>query len=377
MAEGEGEWSYSKNCRRQQVAVRETRPMVETAVKQVYAALLPRTMVVADLGCSAGPNTLLFISSVLSSIAAAAAEQCKPPSGGGDDDDHHVELQFVLNDLPGNDFNHLFRSVEEEFRRAAGCERAPHPPYYVMGLPESYYNRLFPRQSVHLFHSSYCLQWRSQEPEGLEAWRKPCLNEDNIYIARTTTPSVAKLFQEQFQKDFSLFLKLRHEELVHGGRMVLIFLGRKNEDVYSGDLNQLFALVATALQSLVLKGLVEKEKLESFNLPVYGPSVGEVEELVTRSGLQFSMDLIKQFEMNWDPFDDSEGDNDVVVVEDSARSSVNVAKLIRSVLKALVVRHFGEAVLDACFAEFGRLVAEHLGKEKTKFTTIAMCLKKE
>jgi hypothetical protein len=64
---------------------------------------------------------------------------------------------------------------------------------------------------------------------------------------------VAKLFQEQFQKDFSLFLNLRHEELVHGGRMVLIFLGRKNEDVYSGDLNQLFALVATALQSLVLK----------------------------------------------------------------------------------------------------------------------------
>jgi hypothetical protein len=130
--------------------------MVETAVKQVYAALLPRTMVVADLGCSAGPNTLLFITSVLSSVAD---EHSKSASG----DDHHVELQFVLNDLPGNDFNHLFRSVEEEFRRPAGCERAPPPPpYYVMGLPESYYNRLFPRQSVHLFHSSYCLHWRSQ-----------------------------------------------------------------------------------------------------------------------------------------------------------------------------------------------------------------------
>jgi hypothetical protein len=53
------------------------------------------------------------------------------------------------------------------------------------------------------------------------------------------------------------------------------------------------------------QGLVEKEKLESFNLPIYGRSVGEVEDLVTQSGL-FSMDLIKQFEMNWDPFDDSE-----------------------------------------------------------------------
>jgi hypothetical protein len=47
------------------------------------------------------------------------------------------------------------------------------------------------------------------------------------------------------------------------------------------------------------QGLVEKEKLESFNLPIYGSSVGEVEDLVTQSGL-FSMDLIKQFEMNWD-----------------------------------------------------------------------------
>ncbi|KAL5664454.1 hypothetical protein ACJX0J_024562, partial [Zea mays] len=276
-----------------QISVRETRPMVETAVKQVYAALLPRTMVVADLGCSAGPNTLLFITSVLSSVAD---EHSKSASG----DDHHVEVQFVLNELPGNDFNHLFRSFEEEFRRPAGCERPPPPSYYVMGLPESYYNRLFPRQSVHLFHSSYCLHWRSQEPEGLEAWRKPCLNEDNIYIARTTAPTVAKLFQEQFQKDFSLFLKLRRKELVHGGQMVLVFLSRKNEDVYSGDLNQLFAFVATALQSLVSKGLVEKEKLESFNLPIYGRSVGEVEDLVTQSGL-FSMDLIKQFEMNWDP----------------------------------------------------------------------------
>jgi hypothetical protein len=65
-----------------------------------------------------------------------------------------------------------------------------------------------------------------------------------------------KQFQKQFHKDFSLFLKLRHEELVNGGQMVLIFLGRKNEDVYDGDLNQLFALVARSLQSLVLKVVV-------------------------------------------------------------------------------------------------------------------------
>ncbi|CAD6248131.1 unnamed protein product [Miscanthus lutarioriparius] len=337
--------------------------MVENAIKEVYTALLPKIMTIADLGCSAGPNTLLFISSIISIIV----EQCK--SGG----DASVELQFFLNDLPGNDFNELFRSIEKFKRPNTTGEMAHLPPlYYIMGLPESYYNRLFPRESVHLFHSSYCLHWRSQEPEGLEAWRKTYLNEDNIYITKTTTPFVVKQFQKQFHKDFSLFLKLRHEELVHGGQMVLIFLGRKNEDVYSGDLNQLFGLVARSLQSLVLKGLVDKEKLQSFNLPVYGPSVGEVKELVMQSHL-FNMDLIKQFEMNWDPFDDSESDD----VEDTARSSMNIAKFTRPALKSLIVRHFGETIIDAWFTEFMSLVAEHLEKEKTKFTTIVMSLKKE
>jgi len=109
-------------------------------------------MVIVDLGCSSGPNTLLFISNV---IRVIADQQCK--SSDGD-----VELQFILNDLPGNDFNELFRAVEK-FKKSDTTDqlgRAP-PFYYISGLPESYYKRLFPHQSVHLFHSSYCLHWRS------------------------------------------------------------------------------------------------------------------------------------------------------------------------------------------------------------------------
>jgi hypothetical protein len=77
--------------------------------------------------------------------------------------------------------------------------------------------------------------------------------KDNIYITKTTAPFVVKCFKEQFNRDFSIFLKLGHEELVYGGKMVLTFCGRKDEDVYNGDLNKLYGLVATALQSLVTK----------------------------------------------------------------------------------------------------------------------------
>ncbi|RCV10502.1 hypothetical protein SETIT_2G116700v2 [Setaria italica] len=86
MAEGVGEWSYSKNSRRQETVIRETKPIIENATKEVYTALLPKTMIIVDLGCSAGPNTLLFMSNVIGVIA----DQCK--SNEGDT----VELQFFL-----------------------------------------------------------------------------------------------------------------------------------------------------------------------------------------------------------------------------------------------------------------------------------------
>uniref|UniRef100_A0A0E0L9V3 Uncharacterized protein n=1 Tax=Oryza punctata TaxID=4537 RepID=A0A0E0L9V3_ORYPU len=325
------------------IVTNETKPIIEKATIEVYKALLPKTMVIADLGCSTGPNTMLFMSNVINMIA------------------HHCS----------NDFNQLFRSLEKIKNSTTTGHKGDLPPsYYISGLPKSYYSRLLPRHSVHLFHSSYCLHWRSQVPDGLEASGKSLLNQD-IYISSTTSPLVVKLFQEQFQKDFSLFLQLRHEELVNGGHMVLVFLGRKDDDVYNGDLNHIFGLVAKALESLVGKGLVSKEKLESFNLPIYGPSVDEVKEIVTKSHM-FNLDHIKLIEANWDPYDDSEGD----VVHDGANSSLNISKFIRPALESLIASHFGGSILDALFEEFRSLVAQHLKREKTKFAVIVMSLKK-
>jgi len=62
---------------------------------------------------------------------------------------------------------------------------------------------------------------------------------------------VVKLYRKQFQEDFSLFLKLRHKELVSNGQMVLSFLGRKSQDVLRGEVSYMWGLLAQALQSLV------------------------------------------------------------------------------------------------------------------------------
>uniref|UniRef100_M8BTF7 Jasmonate O-methyltransferase n=1 Tax=Aegilops tauschii TaxID=37682 RepID=M8BTF7_AEGTA len=352
MANGDGENSYATNSRLQEKAMLETRPVLQGAVVELYRSLPARsTMVVADLGCSSGPNTLLLVSLVIGTISdhnREAEQEQRPPAAA-------MELQFFLNDLPGNDFNLVFR--------------------------------LFPCRSVHLFHSSYSLMWRSKGSyqfsyRGLgstcekkvpdELSGGAYLNEESIYIGKSTPPAVIKLYKEEYQKDLSLFLTLRFNELVCGGHMVLTFLGRKSKDMLlHGEASSMWDLLAQALLSLVLKGLVEKEKLVSFNLPFYAPSVDEVKTVVEENNL-FNVEHMSVFESSWDPQDDDTNDD---VVLGCTSSGLNVARCIRAVVEPLIRKHFGEAILDDLFMVYASMVSKHLKKAKAKYPIIIVYLK--
>ncbi|KAJ4757971.1 S-adenosyl-L-methionine-dependent methyltransferases superfamily protein [Rhynchospora pubera] len=363
MTGGAGDSSYAVNSKIQEKAILKITPILDEAVTEVHKTLLPEKMVVADLGCSSGPNTFLVLTQVMKIIA----KQCRllelqPP-----------EMQFFLNDLPGNDFNNIFQSLdyfEESVKTEKGAICVPH---FVAGLPGSFYKRLFPSQSVHFFHSSYSLMWISQVPEGLESnGEHVSPNKGNIYIGKASPPLVVKLYQAQFNRDFSLFLKLRFNELVPGGQMVLAFLGRKKKNIYNGELSSLWGLVSESLHSMVLEGIVEEKKLDSFNLPFYAPSMEEAKEVINAQGL-FDIIHMQMFESNWDPYDDS--DDDFVI--DHVQSGANFAMCIRSVLEPIIGSHFGSSIVDELFSRFAMNVAKHLVKEKTKLPVLTLCLKKK
>lgn len=364
MANGDGENSYATNSRLQEKAILETRPVLQDAVVELYKSLpAGSTMVVADLGCSSGPNTLLFVSEVIGTISDYNRETELHPAA--------VEAQFFLNDLPGNDFNLVFRSLDRLENLTTGKKAAERgPQYYVAGMPGSFYTRLFPCRSVHLFHSSYSLMWRSKVPDELS--RGVYLNEESIYIGKSTPPAVIKLYQEEYQKDLSVFLTLRFKELVCGGHMVLTFLGRKSKDMLlHGEASSMWDLLAQALLSLVLKGLVEKEKLVSFNLPFYAPSVDEVKVVVEENNL-FNVEHMSVFESSWDPQDNDAHDD---VVLGCTSSGLNVARCIRAVVEPLIKKHFGEAILDDLFMVYASMVSKHLQKAKAKYPIIIVYLK--
>jgi jasmonate O-methyltransferase len=84
-------------------------------------------------------------------------------------------------------------------------------------------------------------------PEGISN------NKGNIYMAKASPPNVFKAYLEQFQKDFSLFLRLRSEEIIQGGRVVLTFLGRSIDDPRSKDCCLFWELLAKSLLDLAAK----------------------------------------------------------------------------------------------------------------------------
>ncbi|XP_074559253.1 anthranilate O-methyltransferase 1-like [Curcuma longa] len=365
MVGGEGDTSYATNSRLQEKAIYQTKPLLATTIEEMYKELLPEHMVVVDLGCSSGSNTFIVVSQVLNIIVELRQmmETKKP-----------LEVQFFLNDLPGNDFNFIFQSLDKfKKKMEEETKRELLVPYYVVGVAGSFYGRLFPCASVHFFHSSYCLMWLSQVPEELENEQGVLLNKENIYWTETSSPQVEKAYREQHKKDFSTFLRSRHAELNIGGGMMLTFLGRRKRTPGHGDLCHLWRLLAEALNSMVLEEIIPEEKVNAFNLPIYGPSLEEVKSIIDHEGL-FDLDRVEIFESSWDPFDDLEDDS--FDLSNYTKSAKNVMDCIRAVVEPLIVHQFGDVILDDLFARYKQNVLKHLLKEKANHTILVIVLKK-
>ena len=138
----------------QETAIRNVEPTLKEAVNSI-AKLdgFPHCFNIADLGCSSGTNTLLVASNIMDEVHKVCKENnLQVP-----------HFQVCLNDLFGNDFNSIFKSLPtfyEKHNKEIQGENSP--CLFVSAVPGSFHRRLFTDQSMHLFHSSSSLHWLSQ-----------------------------------------------------------------------------------------------------------------------------------------------------------------------------------------------------------------------
>ena len=286
------------------------------------------TFVVADLGCSVGPNSF----HAMETIIKAVQRKCDKIS---------LEFQVAFNDRIGNDFNTLFASLPEHGRRN----------YFAMAVAGSFYGNLFPSSSVHIAYSSASLNWLSKVPVGLTAEGSPAWNAAKIHYSGAPD-AVARAYEEQFEEDMDIYFRCRAREIAAGGLILITMAAVPNRDVQHRMAHTLTFIepvlidmvkevinfvVRIDLPSLyhymnmnlcALQGVLAQERVDLFNIPIIFPCIEEIRRLVEKNKC-FEIVKMERLEV--------EGD------------AKNAVMHIRAALEGSLNNHFGNEIVEQVF----------------------------
>ena len=92
-----------------------------------------------------------------------------------------------------------------------------------------------------------------QVPPALYDEQGRSINKGHVYISESSPPQVSQAYYKQFKEDFMLFLGSRSEELIVGGRMVLILLGRRGPDHVDRGNSFFWELLSRSFANLISK----------------------------------------------------------------------------------------------------------------------------
>lgn len=124
----------------------------------------------------------------------------------------------------------------------------------------------------------------------------------------------------------------------------------------------------------MLQGIINEEKINTFNIPNYYPSPSEVKLEVLNEG-SFVINKLEVSEVNWNALDDCNAFDFESEMSESLRDDgYSMAQCIRAVAEPLLVSHFGEGVITEIFDRYRKILTDRMSKEKTKFTNLSMLL---
>ncbi|XP_054794695.1 loganic acid O-methyltransferase-like isoform X3 [Prosopis cineraria] len=348
MKGGEGPHSYAQNSNFQRSAIEAAKKLLQGAIadnfdlKIICAASTTNPICIADLGCSTGPNTFIAAQNIMEAIEL----QCKSQK-------QSVQEFFVFfNDQASNDFNTLFQKLP------------PNKKYFAAGVPGSFYGRLFPRQSLHVVHSSASLSWLSKLPKELTDRSCDAWNKGKIYY--TNAPKeVEDAYKSQFKMDLETFLQARAQEVVGNGIVILLIPAAHDVIDFSVDLygGKDYELLGSCLMDMAKLGLVSEEKVDTFNVPTYFPHVKDLKKML-ESNEDFSVEKMDSFDCHSSIQPNLEG---------------HVSQC-RAVLEVLIGKHFGDGVVDELFARFAEKVMESpevMNLQKLKLLMLFVVLKRK
>ncbi|KAK4736335.1 hypothetical protein R3W88_000032 [Solanum pinnatisectum] len=282
MKSGDGVYSYTKNSSSQRKFADNAKVMIREAIIENLDVQI-KTFLIVDMGCSIGQTHFL---------------QCKIFP--------EIEFHVFFNDHVTNDFNILFKSLFSDQK-----------PYFASAIPGSFYGRLFPSCSLHI-----------APKELIDMKNKRRIHYDGAFI------EVWNAYVTQFHKDMGVFLSARADEIVPGGLIVLILPAIPSEIPYSKIGYKMFTFLESSLIDMVNEGMLDESLVDSFNVPVYFPSIEDMTKVVEKNDF-FS---IEKIELTYPK-------SKLVDEADAKTLIINLT----AVLQQLFINHFGNKITEEIF----------------------------
>ncbi|BBN12946.1 hypothetical protein MPTK1_5g24210 [Marchantia polymorpha subsp. ruderalis] len=266
MSTGDGVDSYARNSHPQGDFMSR---LIPTLFDVIDSLNLPDQGVisVADLGCSSGPNAIKNVDAIINRMKARFGRTEGP------------EFQAYFQDLPGTDFNTLFRLLDPDQKaETSPGGQVEDAAYFTAGVPGSFYGRLFPRASINFAMSTFALHWISKVPAAVVDKKSPAYNGGHTQLGCSSLATV-DAYAEQSHRDLSSFLTARAVEMVSGGSMLLVFGLRGN--YYPYRVGPTLEVQDKIWNDLVLEGIVDSELRDSHNNYVYYRTLNEVDKVLS------------------------------------------------------------------------------------------------
>ncbi|XP_061365045.1 loganic acid O-methyltransferase-like [Gastrolobium bilobum] len=348
MKGGEGSHSYAQNSNFQRAIIEVRKKLIDEAITKCFdlGAYAEHTssICIADMGCSTGPNTFLAMQIIIDAIEHQFQSHGLATQSS--------KLQVFFNDHVTNDFNTLFKNLP------------PNRKYFAAGVPGSFRGRLFPKETLHLVHSSSSLCWLSTVPKEITDRNSSAWNKGRIHC--TNVPKeVAEAYATQYKMDLENFLHARAQELVENGLMILQIPVAPDVVLDSEvDPNRAFELLGSCLVDMTKGGLISEEKVDSFNVPFFYSHVKNVKEILEANG-SFSIECMETLDIK-----------DIFAFP-SAHIFVST---YRAALEELIKKHFGGGIIDELFDRYAEKVKEFpdiMNSKKLKIVMLYALLKRK
>ncbi|KAJ8550883.1 hypothetical protein K7X08_000253 [Anisodus acutangulus] len=321
MASGASPFSYRTNSAYQRRVVRTTKPLMHAVLMeklQLKTLDIQRGIFqITDMGCSIGPNTFISVNNIVESVGLKFESTKKT-----NDNTEIPKIQVFFSDHAFNDFNTLFTSLPVN------------KSYYAAAAVGSFYDRVFPDESLHIVNCSYGLHFLSRVPSEVEDKTSLAWNKGKVYYSHSKE-EVIREYSRQYEKDMNSFLSARALEVVPGGLVFISVPARPDGTPHSKVIyNMLADTLGSCFQKLVIQGDIDEDEVDSFNIPVYITSPSEVEEAIKRNG-SFNIEKLEILPNETSPT--------------NGLTAKDASVHIRAITEGLIEEKFGPKILDKLF----------------------------